>query len=546
MKVRKMTMYERCIVNKTINEKNIKVKCINDKNIKAKCINDKSIKAKCINDKSIKAKCINEKNIKKASRKRRNLNNLEEIRLNLDATNCFQSLPEKIMKITSLLGNEINSTSKVLFYPSAGVIFPEIFDQDIDFLFVAEADRKIYSQKVFFFARGITKRPSISRIRHPAKGISIFQKESKILFFVHGSNEKAYDLIRELGCKISIFIGKRDGCRFIERKQRCTVNYDGVINEFCVNQANWLKKILEISDDTLWYLTDHMQQFYENNRSGKNKPTMDHADRNEQIIRGFVLYNHVFKRDNSERSISSFYHENEMFTRNGSISSYHKPIWLKVEKCNRILNFHKENNKNGLSVSFEHDNILNHIEQLDGMITSTCFPHHIRYLSNKSQNCKFIDDKNSLDILNSQNSQNSQNSLNPQNTQGSTRHYMRWSERKTAFFIKLIEYWLSQPNIKTLGIIAFGSGKHDLLAEFIENFNTFDKKKHLRIFYQHKNDFKKIRSYLARPYNKILGMIEEEEEEEYLKKDKTNKKKMNKKKVNKKKVVNMGVVGVNK
>jgi hypothetical protein len=264
----------------------------------------------------------------------------------------------------------------------------------------------------------------------------------KWVFLFFQDNNEVFERIREAGFKISCFVGVNDGCRE-------GGNYE------CVNSPRWIEKVFTLfPEEGGLYITDHSPIL---NVLNVYPYSYDPIYR-EPYYPEFIFKNWRLKRIHSVY-LSLFCSYSYVPGISTVLSLFTYPVAYKVTthryKCWKWIS------KTGILLTIEHDNIANHIDEIDGDIVSIrCFDL-IQKLT--------PDIKAEVEVI-----------------------YSDWRDNTTQRFTKRILQVAKERKWKIVGTTAYGNGMHEDIFSILDNWKE-DYPEALRIFYLDSNDFSDIK-----------------------------------------------------
>lgn len=320
----------------------------------------------------------------------------------------YQDGDQLIQDTVEQLKPYFKQTQKYCYYPSAGNNLRPTLNLDAQAFF--------FSDQIHFDLKNILMRkiPDI-KVFVDTDHFFVFETQGKRGYYIFLENNVALEVIRKLTTKLDYFVGVRDGCE------------EGG-NFECTNVPPFLEKIINFcSPEGMSIILDHS----------------DFLDRNPEFIFG----ENYIKFENNLTEV--FNHDPIEETRLYSVTK-HKPMVHEWKRSN-------------IRLTIEFDNILNHVDELDGVIGSCAFRHRAK------ENGVFESRKFSIQMG---------YFFRPEEKSG-------WSADQS---LERILEILEKRNWRKVGVTAFGQKGHQ---NFLDILTHYEPKNPiwLRFFHVEKDDF---------------------------------------------------------
>lgn len=316
---------------------------------------------------------------------------------------------------------------KVLFYPSSGFRHENLFDMDYNLFILSDYYPRTCEERKRCFKKMRESDPHL-KLYESTVHSRICKRGDKWVFLFFQDNNDVFERIKKADLKISCFVGVNDGCRE-------GGNYE------CVNSSKWMRKVFDIlSDDGGKYITDHSSLAYPDGS----------AYLTARPFSEFVLGKWRL-RERIDKKFIPF-----------------RPFYSKYLVCYNISLHHPDryiwHSSQGITLTLEYDDIVNHIDKLDGLIISgACW---LSFRPSDEMRQKIIR-KKVITIS-------------------------RWKGDIASSRTEKILKEAKKNKWDTVGTIAYGNGIHEGILQVLDSWkDTYPKQ--IRIFYLYPNDFNDIK-----------------------------------------------------
>jgi hypothetical protein len=322
------------------------------------------------------------------------------------------------------------SKPRLLFYPSSGKYFGRFLGMDYDVFVFADYGRLMTGGRARFYSEIRQYIPNVAP-HASTRSTEVFKFGDKWGFLFVQDNNEVLESIWTSGNTISCFLGFNDGC--------CEGgNYE------CVNEPKFFERVLSAAEPSgMKYLTDHTsilkkESLYPDNDS--------YNQRAPGLYEEFIWNDKYFK-------CMAIYTE---FMGQGAFLSDKIVEYQVVQNIPDIYEYKGPSTR----ITIEHDSIVNHLDELDGLIVSPRCKNLIEKLKpGKDISQKLGGRDRSLHLLS---------------------ELLRIGDKKK---------W------KVLGTTAFGGGEHKGFFEALDSWNS-ECPLWIRIFHFDEDDFSDIKELL--------------------------------------------------